>query len=142
RRHRFDLRTDWRIPDALHLLLRVGETFEDERLDQHVGKQSVQTVFQLRAEPRHHTVDDDERGHPQHNADDARQRQIAADQVAPAEHKLIHDLSSWTSQKGAPYFFSGRKSGNRITSRIDCALVSSILKRSIPMPIPPAAGMP
>ena len=32
--------------------------------------------------------------------------------------------------------------GNRITSRIDCWLVSSITRRSMPMPSPPVGGIP
>ena len=39
-------------------------------------------------------------------------------------------------------FRSGRRCGNRITSRIDCLFVSSIVKRSMPIPIPAAGGIP
>jgi hypothetical protein len=42
----------------------------------------------------------------------------------------------------ASAFRSGRMCGKRITSRIDWRLVSSITKRSMPMPIPAAGGMP
>lgn len=38
--------------------------------------------------------------------------------------------------------FSGRMVGNSRTSRIDGASVSSMTKRSIPMPRPPVGGMP
>ena len=37
---------------------------------------------------------------------------------------------------------SGRMVGNRITSRIDTWLVSSMTRRSTPMPTPPVGGMP
>src|SRR6185312_257099 len=36
---------------------------------------------------------------------------------------------------------SGRISGKRITSRIDCRSAISIVSRSMPMPIPAAGGM-
>src|SRR3954447_9518687 len=36
---------------------------------------------------------------------------------------------------------SGRIRGNRITSRIDCRSVSSMVRRSIPMPMPAAGGI-
>lgn len=38
--------------------------------------------------------------------------------------------------------FSGRRSGNRITSRMERELVRSMVRRSMPMPSPPAGGMP
>jgi len=38
--------------------------------------------------------------------------------------------------------FSGRSCGNRITSRIVCESVISIASRSMPMPTPPAGGIP
>ena len=41
-----------------------------------------------------------------------------------------------------PHCFFGLSNGNRITSRMDSAPVSNIVSRSIPMPIPPAGGMP
>ncbi len=37
---------------------------------------------------------------------------------------------------------SGRRSGKRMTSRIDCAFVSAITSRSIPMPNPAVGGIP
>src|SRR5205807_9554122 len=40
------------------------------------------------------------------------------------------------------YYFFGLNSGNRITSRMDSAPVSSMVSRSIPSPKPPAGGMP
>jgi hypothetical protein len=40
------------------------------------------------------------------------------------------------------YSFFGRSNGNKITSRMDSAPVSSIVSRSIPRPKPPAGGMP
>ncbi|GAA5508831.1 hypothetical protein Rcae01_04300 [Novipirellula caenicola] len=36
---------------------------------------------------------------------------------------------------------SGRRTGNRITSRIERCPVNNITKRSMPMPSPPAGGM-
>jgi hypothetical protein len=39
-------------------------------------------------------------------------------------------------------FFSGRSSGNRITSRMEDEPVSSMVRRSIPMPSPAVGGMP
>ena len=38
--------------------------------------------------------------------------------------------------------FSGRSRGNRITSRIERELVKSMASRSMPMPSPPAGGIP
>ena len=40
------------------------------------------------------------------------------------------------------YSFFGRSKGNRITSRMDSAPVSSIVSLSIPIPTPPAGGIP
>jgi hypothetical protein len=42
----------------------------------------------------------------------------------------------------SPCFRSGRMCGNKITSRMDCLLVSSIVNRSMPIPMPAAGGMP
>ena len=39
-------------------------------------------------------------------------------------------------------FLSGRMCGKRITSRIECLPVSSMTRRSMPMPIPAAGGIP
>jgi hypothetical protein len=38
--------------------------------------------------------------------------------------------------------FSGRSKGNKITSRMERELVSSMVRRSIPIPSPPVGGMP
>jgi len=38
--------------------------------------------------------------------------------------------------------FSGRINGNRMTSRMERELVSSIARRSMPMPSPPVGGKP
>ena len=38
--------------------------------------------------------------------------------------------------------FSGRSRGNKITSRMECEFVRSIVRRSMPMPSPPVGGMP
>src|SRR5690606_7115030 len=48
----------------------------------------------------------------------------------PPEGGFLHDQ------------FCGRMCGNRITSRIDGELVSSITRRSMPMPSPAVGGMP
>ena len=42
----------------------------------------------------------------------------------------------------APCHFFGLSSGNNITSRIDSAPVNNIANRSMPMPKPPAGGIP
>lgn len=39
-------------------------------------------------------------------------------------------------------FLSGRMCGKRMTSRMECLLVMSIVRRSTPMPMPAAGGMP
>jgi hypothetical protein len=40
------------------------------------------------------------------------------------------------------YFAMGFRSGNRMTSRMDCAFVKSIASRSMPIPSPAVGGMP
>ncbi len=39
-------------------------------------------------------------------------------------------------------YCSGRRCGNRITSRIECLFASSITRRSMPTPMPAAGGIP
>ena len=39
-------------------------------------------------------------------------------------------------------YLSGLNNGNKITSRIVCVFVSNMTSRSMPMPMPPAGGMP
>src|SRR5262249_55786181 len=51
-------------------------------------------------------------------------------------------ISSLCLRVSVVHFFSGLNSGNRITSRIVVVLVSSITRRSMPTPSPPAGGMP
>lgn len=57
--------------------------------------------------------------------------------------QLLANYSLLSSSVSAALAFrSGRRCGNRITSRIECLLVSSITRRSIPIPIPAAGGIP
>src|SRR5580692_7249653 len=55
---------------------------------------------------------------------------------------LLYFFSSAFSAASAVEAFSGLNSGNRITSLIVCESVSSMQTRSMPMPTPPAGGMP
>ena len=73
-----------------HLALGIGEAVVVVGLDDDVGEQAVQPVAQLGAEAGHDAVDDDERGHAEHDADDAHQRQVARQQITPAEQQLVH----------------------------------------------------
>ncbi len=81
-----------------------------------------------------------------------------------ARHPKSHAASIWKCTKEAEYEFpnreskfalnpkskiqnqavgfSGRSSGNKMTSRMDRELVSSMARRSMPMPSPPVGGMP
>src|SRR5580704_5240395 len=54
----------------------------------------------------------------------------------------FHYFFSVSSVPSVVPAFSGRSSGNRITSRIVCEFVSSIASRSTPTPTPPAGGIP
>ena len=56
-------------------------------------------LAQLGAEPRHHAVDDDQRRHAEHDADDADQRQVAGQQVAPAEEEFVHPVHLWVTPR-------------------------------------------
>ena len=47
-----------------------------------------------------------------------------------------------SSFSASEFFLSGRICGKRITSRIECLLVSSMTRRSTPRPMPAAGGMP
>ena len=55
-----------------------------------------------------------------------------------AQHHCFFSVSAASSVAG----FSGRSNGKRITSRMVCESVSSMQRRSMPMPTPPAGGMP
>ena len=52
----------------------------------------------------------------------------------------LHD--AFLRERVRAYSGSGRSKGKRITSRIVCELVNSITSRSMPIPSPPAGGMP
>src|SRR5207302_9072297 len=51
-------------------------------------------------------------------------------------------LTSHSRDQDAHHLGSGRRVGNRITSRMLRASVNSIAKRSMPIPSPPVGGMP
>lgn len=57
-------------------------------------------------------------------------------------HNVVFHGVSLGGDSLSPARRSGRMCGNKITSLIDCFPVTSITKRSMPMPIPAAGGMP
>src|SRR5262245_18355800 len=101
-------------------------------------------------EPRHDREHDDQRGHAEKDAahsDPYEQRKVRATaarrQVPQAEEQLerqptLHSASA----AGDCVPPSGRRWGNRITSRIDGELAKSIVRRPMPIPTPAAGGMP
>ena len=81
--------------DPGHHLVGIIESIERDAFDHHVGEHAVQAVAHFLAEARHHRVDHDHRGHAQHHADHARQRDIVRLQVSPAEQVFIHVRDSF-----------------------------------------------
>src|SRR3989442_9748159 len=93
--------------------------------------------------PGHDGEHDDERGHAEEDAahaDPDEEREVGAaatrGQVAQAEEQLERQAAL----HGEPP--SRRRCGNRITSRIEGWLASSIVSRSRPIPSPAPGGMP
>jgi hypothetical protein len=72
------------------LALVIGEAVERFRLDRDMGLQAAQPFLQLGGEPAHDAVDDDQRRHAEHDADDARQGQVTRPEVTPGEQQLVH----------------------------------------------------
>src|ERR1019366_591173 len=157
--HRFDLGVQVRIfANPGELLGGIVKALLAVAFDDDVREDAVQERAQLRREAIHDAVDDDERRHAEHDADDASERQVARLEVTPAEYVLVHvgsrpcvlaacGLALATCRgsakpQAATDHSSCLNSGNKITSRIVCVLVSSITSRSMPMPSPPAGGMP
>ena len=150
-----------------HHLLGVVEPVERGRLDHDVGEDAVQPVAHLVGEPGHDRVDHDHRGHAEHHADHAGQRDVAGAEIPPAEQVLVHVghsfrgfvRSSGFAEQSLPRSINcgngsptaspasvsvglcGRISGNRITSRMLGRFISIMQSRSMPMPRPPAGGM-
>ena len=119
--------------DLLHVPLRVLEAGEGMALEDDVGEDPVDPRLHLVGEAGHHGVDDDHRRHAKSHTDDARQGDPAGAEVAPAEEEGVQgDQSS----------VCGRWMGKRITSRIEADCVRSITSLSMPIPRPPAGGMP
>src|SRR4051794_17164506 len=104
----------------------------------------MNTILHLMRESLHHGIDDDHRRHAEHHADDRCQRDVSRAKIAPAENKFVHEARPWAVllQQYFARAHSGRRSGNKITSRIDCVFVSSMISRSMQSPSPPAGGMP
>src|SRR5207245_7778984 len=94
-------------------------------------------------EAGHDGEHDDERGHAEEDAahaDPDEEREVGAaaarGQVAQAEEQLERESALHAEPA------SGRRWGNRITSRIVGWLANSIVRRSRPIPSPAAGGMP
>ena len=92
RRYRLHVLADIRLADAAHLAFGVGKPLHLDRLDDDVGQHAVQPVAEFGAEPGHDAVDDDQGRHAEHDADDAHQRQVAGQQVTPAEEEFVHPV--------------------------------------------------
>ena len=78
-----------------HHLVGVVKPVERIGFDHHVGEHAVQPVAHLVGKPGHDRVDHDHRGHPEHHADHAGQRDVSGAQIPPAEQVLVHDGHSF-----------------------------------------------
>src|SRR5207253_10782765 len=76
-----------------------------------------------------------------HDQGQVRPRHAGA-QIAQAEEQLEGEPAPHGTPLSPGGAASGRRCGNRMTSRIDGALVKSITRRSMPIPSPAAGGMP
>lgn len=68
-----------------------------------------------------------------------------SDHASALSLKQLAEAAQMTPAKAHPYlseYYSVRICGNRMTSRIAGESVSSITRRSMPMPQPPVGGMP
>ena len=74
-----------------HLPFRIGGAVHADGFEDHVGEDPVNAFAHLGAEPGHDAVDHDHRGHPEHHADDAGQRDIARLEIAGAEQEFVHE---------------------------------------------------
>ena len=110
-----------------------------------------QAALQLIAESGSHRHGDHQRHDPGRHANDRdhsdhRDHRVlaAGPQVAAGDEQLEvgHSLSSSRMRPISSIGPSGRSSGKRITSRMDRELVRIMVNRSMPMPSPPAGGMP
>src|SRR5436309_2774158 len=129
-------------------------------------------ITQVFFEAGHHRQDDIERHHADHHADrgdsgDQRDERLAplGPQIAQANEEFVPHRGWGSGVRGQgfvslpfsvftspltgpwpptpdPYFFSGRISGKRITSRIEGELVNNITRRSMPSPSPAVGGIP
>jgi hypothetical protein len=91
-----------RIDERIAFLVRPHEAVHAGGVDHHVGHHAVHAVLQLRGEPAHHGVDDDERGDPEHHGDDADEREVARLEIAEAEQQLVHEWESFPARSGNP----------------------------------------
>src|ERR1019366_6734379 len=105
--------------------------------DRDVRMHAHQFLAQFTVKAAHDSDDDDE--HPDTNRDprqgderDQGNKCALGFEVAETEEKL----------EGQARHVCGRISGKRITSRMLSAPVSIMTSRSIPIPIPPAGGIP
>jgi non-specific serine/threonine protein kinase len=62
--------------------------------------------------------------------------------AALRRHRKASTWEGTSCAEGYPRGFSGRRSGNKITSRMERELVNSMVRRSIPIPSPPVGGRP
>src|SRR5207244_13619113 len=84
-----------------------------------------------------------ERDHERHHADRDAERRDERDHRNERLLALGQQIPEGDVQlEGNVHHSRFRMSGNRITSRIDRLLVSSITSRSIPTPSPPVGGSP
>src|SRR5262249_49396275 len=102
-----------------------------------VGIEPKYLLPQLRLETGHHGEDDEQRRDPDGDAGE-RQRRDERQERPPPRAEVAHT----DHQLPAHGRRSGRSCGKRITSRIEVAPVSSMTRRSMPIPAPAVGGMP
>ncbi len=90
RGHGLDLVPNGGVQDTLHLLFGIVEAVEVIGIQAYVGNEAMQALLQLGAEAAHNAIDDNQRGHAEHHADDAGHGQTAREQIAPAQQQFVH----------------------------------------------------
>src|ERR1035437_6296898 len=105
--------------------------------DGHVRMHAHTFLAQLAVEPAHHGNDNNEHPHADGHADEGDERDDGN------ECALGFEITKAKKQfERQTRHVCGRNCGNKMTSRRLSAPVSIMTSRSIPMPMPPAGGMP
>ena len=81
--------------DESLMSLRVRFAVGAPRLDDDVGEHALDALAHLAAEPGHHRVDHDHRGHSQRDTDDAGESDVARPQITLAEKQFVHGPILW-----------------------------------------------